>query len=335
MLLAAIPVRMPLCIRNPDTFVAGNIHACFPAWESITKIAPFKLTPNILRWIQDCVDVREFFQPFKGQHKGESFNSALPPRRIFHNAISCKPFAQFISDTIVNRLSSGANSLWGKVGDVPPPYLVMPLTIEPSKPRLCNDNRFLNLWIRDVPFKLDSLMGLPRYVFPSSFQSVCDDKSGYDHVLLSPESRPYFGFERGGWYFASNTIPFGWKASAYTYHLPLIISVPSVYLAPYILMILIRAKSSCLLRPLATPPSRWIWTNLKLVPIGLFFWSVLLLLIWVISLVSRNLSSSQGKLFHSLGFWLTLFANPFCLLRRKTRNSFPFCVLFLTPMLLM
>ena len=69
-----------------------------------------------------------------------------------------------------------------------------------------------------MPFKLDSLAGLPRYVFPSSFQSVCDDKSGYDHVLLSPESRPYFGFEWGGWYFTSNTIPFGWKASAYICH---------------------------------------------------------------------------------------------------------------------
>ena len=92
-----------LAFRDPDTFVAGNIHACFPAWERIAKIAPFKLTPNILRWIQDFVDVRilnfEFFQPFKGQYKGESFNSALPPRRIFPNAISCKPFAQFISDT--------------------------------------------------------------------------------------------------------------------------------------------------------------------------------------------------------------------------------------------
>ena len=187
-----------LAFRDPDTFVAGNIHACFPAWESIAKIAPFKLTPNILRWIQDCVEVREFIQPFKGQYKEESFNSALPPCRIFPNAISCKPFTQFISETVVDRLSSGAISLWGKVGDVPPPYLVMPLTIEPSKPRLCNDNRFLNLWTRDVPFKLDSLAELPRYVFPSSFQSVCDDKSGYDHVLLSPESRQYFGFEWGG-----------------------------------------------------------------------------------------------------------------------------------------
>ena len=103
-----------LGFRDPDTLIAGNIHACFPAWESIAKIAPFKLTPNILRWIQDCVDVQEFFQPFKGQYKGEHFNSALPPPRIFPSAISCNRFGQFISDTIVDRLSSGV-SLWGKV----------------------------------------------------------------------------------------------------------------------------------------------------------------------------------------------------------------------------
>ena len=35
---------------------------------------------------------------------------------------------------------------------------------------------------------------------------------------------------------------------------------------------------------------------------------------------SRNLSSSQGKLFLSLAYWLTLFANPFCLLRRKKQK---------------
>ena len=125
-----------LGLRDPDTLIAGNIHACFPAWESIAKISPFKLTPNILRWIQDCVNGQEFFQPFKGQYKGEHFNSALPP--IFPNAISCNRFGQFISDTIVDRLLS----LWG---NVPPPYLVMPLTVEPSKPCLCNEHGFLNL----------------------------------------------------------------------------------------------------------------------------------------------------------------------------------------------
>ena len=73
MLLAAIPVRVPLCLPSGILipFLTGNIPVCFPAWESIAKIAPFKLTPNILRWIQDYVDVREFFQPFKGQYKGK------------------------------------------------------------------------------------------------------------------------------------------------------------------------------------------------------------------------------------------------------------------------
>lgn len=28
----------------------------------------------------------------------------------------------------------------------------MPLIVEPSKPRLCHDERFNNLWIKDLPF---------------------------------------------------------------------------------------------------------------------------------------------------------------------------------------
>ena len=94
----------------------------------------------------------------------------------------------------------------------------MPLTAEPTRPTLCNDNRFLNLWVKDTPFNLDSISSLPRYVSPSSFQSVCDDKSSYDHVFLSPPSRSYFGFQWAGWYFVSNNIPFGWKSSAFIYH---------------------------------------------------------------------------------------------------------------------
>ena len=45
-----------------------------------------------------------------------------------------------------------------------------------------------------------------------------DDKRGYDHIDLSEESRKYFGLQWQGWYFVYNTIPFGWKGSAYVYH---------------------------------------------------------------------------------------------------------------------
>ena len=81
---------------------------------------------------------------------------------------------------------------------VAPPHLVTLLMMEESKPRLCNDSRFLNLWIKDTPFNLIFLSGITRHVTSSSSQSVCDDKFRYDHVLPSPESRTYFWFESGG-----------------------------------------------------------------------------------------------------------------------------------------
>ena len=87
-----------LSFRDPDSFVAGNLQNHFPAWELIANIAPFDLTSKILLWIKNCVDVHDFFQ----HYRGGSFDSALPPHRIFFfcNASSYNPFAQFISDAI-------------------------------------------------------------------------------------------------------------------------------------------------------------------------------------------------------------------------------------------
>lgn len=189
-------------------------------------------------WIDNGVDVRKFFTSFKGSYKGVNYECDSPPHRNFMNHLSCKPFAQFISNTLWDRLRSGAISVWGKVGQCTPPHLVMPLwlTVEPSKPCLCNDDRFLNLWIQDWPFSLDSLLHLPKYVEKDYYQTVCDDKSGYDHVQIESSSRTFLGFEWGGWYFVSNTIPFRWKSSAYIYQ--------TTYLAHCILMIAIMA--SCL-----------------------------------------------------------------------------------------
>ena len=61
----------------------------------------------------------------------------------------------------------------------------------------------------DQPFNLDHLHQLPLYVNKNSNQTVCDDKSGYDHILLASSSRTYFGFQWGGWFFTNNTVPFG------------------------------------------------------------------------------------------------------------------------------
>ncbi|VDI64552.1 Hypothetical predicted protein, partial [Mytilus galloprovincialis] len=118
----------------------------------------------------------------------------------------------------MSRIANGSISVVGKVGQCQPPYLVMPITIEPSKPRMCHDERFLNLWIKDHPFTLDTLKDVPRVISENSYLSSLDDKSGYDHILLHPHSKMYFGLQFGGWFMVYNSIPFGFKASAFIYH---------------------------------------------------------------------------------------------------------------------
>ena len=59
--------------------------------------------------------------------------------------------------TLHDRVRSGAITLLDKVGTVDPPHIVLPLTIEPTKPRLCHDARYLNLWMQDRRFSLDRL----------------------------------------------------------------------------------------------------------------------------------------------------------------------------------
>ena len=70
----------------------------------------------------------------------------------------------------------------------------------------------------EKPFSLDRVTDLPRYVFKDYYQTVLDDKSGYNHLLLTEDSRTYFGIQWGGWFFTYNALPFGWKISPYVYH---------------------------------------------------------------------------------------------------------------------
>ena len=108
----------------------------------------------------------------------------MPPQKQFRNHDSCRNFNGFISNEIINRVRTGAFRVWGEVGVDDPPHLVFSLTVEPSKPRLCLDARFLNLWIRDAPFSLGKLSDVSRFVYPNSFMTKCDDTSGYDQVLI-------------------------------------------------------------------------------------------------------------------------------------------------------
>ncbi|KAJ7371566.1 hypothetical protein OS493_024240 [Desmophyllum pertusum] len=135
-----------LLFRDPSTFLAGALHRNVDAWKHLfSGPSSFPQTIEVLDWLENEVDVFKYFKHFKGKYKGVVYDSDIPPETIFYNHPSCKPFSSFISNTSLDRLASGAISLWGKVNQAKPPHLVLPLTVEPSKPRLCNDDRFLNL----------------------------------------------------------------------------------------------------------------------------------------------------------------------------------------------
>ena len=82
--------------------------------------------------------------------------------------------------------------VWGRVGEVNPPHLVLPLTVEPSKPHLCHDERYLNLWIRDLPFQLDHLPDLPDLFSLGIFRCLLTIRAATNMRSSIPRHIPIF-----------------------------------------------------------------------------------------------------------------------------------------------
>ena len=164
------------------------------------------------------MNINKYIVHYAGDFWGQTYDDDFPPPRLFNNSTRCRNFVDFITETITERLKNGSISCLGKVGTVSPPHIVAPLTVEPTKPRLCINLMYLNNWIRDVPFSLDTLKNVPRTVKDGAFFTTIDDKSGFDNVFLSDDSFKLVGFQWGGYFFWFKTLPFGFKLSSFVYH---------------------------------------------------------------------------------------------------------------------
>jgi hypothetical protein len=177
--------------------------------------------PMILGWLDGGVPYEAFAQPFRGRFAGTAYNDSvsLPPPRIIPNRESLYDTAHidFVRTEIRNGTRSGGMLCLGPIGSTPPPTVVCPLGVEPKKPRLIYDARYINLWQRAPPFAFDSLSDLARAASADSLLSVWDHKSGYFHIRLHPDSRQYFGFEFEGHYYVYTVLPFGWNVSPFVY----------------------------------------------------------------------------------------------------------------------
>ena len=205
-------------VKDPSKFVSSGLSANIIEWqELVKKHCSINEGEEILSWVEHGVSVSKLFSHFKGNFKGMSFDSDVPPRMYMANYTSCKDHAQFIADTLLERIANGSVRLWGKVGECEIPKVVMPIVVETSKMRMCHDERYINLWVKDLPFSLENLKDVPRIVNKSSKLFSTDEKSGYDHIKICPADQTYFGIIFGGYVMSYTTLPFGFKASPYIY----------------------------------------------------------------------------------------------------------------------
>lgn len=135
-----------LPVRDPEGFVAGQLHENLLNWEYILdNLQESDENMNVRLWLENGVDVLTFFQHFQGDFKGKNYDLDLPPKQYFPNATICRQYIDFICAELNNKIASGAICVLGKIGECELPKVIMPLTIEPSKPRLCLDDRYVNL----------------------------------------------------------------------------------------------------------------------------------------------------------------------------------------------
>lgn len=214
-----VPPLDTLWLLDPRAFVPGSLRARVPLWEAMLDGAPERET--VLRWLRDGPSVVEFAAPFRGRFKGQSYDGSdpLPPPRRFRNSpsVTAPEFIEFVRKEIRDGVASGGMRAVGPVGVAAPPRVVCPLSVEPKKPRLVWDGRYVNLW-QDVPkCTFDRLVDLVRAALPDALMTVWDHKSGYFHVPLAPETQQFFGFEFEGVYYVYTVLPFGWAASPLVY----------------------------------------------------------------------------------------------------------------------
>ena len=139
------------------------------------------------------------------------------------NSATVVAHLEFVCDKITAGLEDGSWTCLGTHQEVSErgemPLLLSPLTVEPSKPRLCvNMSQTLNpactfpsTPLEGLDVVQDNARGGPRH------GAACDENAGCTHHLLDAASRVLFGVLFLGFVFVLATLPFGWSPSCY-YH---------------------------------------------------------------------------------------------------------------------
>lgn len=95
----------------------------------------------------------------EGVFQGHSFRGADMTSVHLQNDVPAEHEA-WVSSAIASLIRTGCVARWDDVADVrvyTTPHMVLPLGVEPKKPRLIWDARWLNLMCKRLPFTMDGV----------------------------------------------------------------------------------------------------------------------------------------------------------------------------------
>lgn len=201
-------------------FVPGLPSQKLPFWEKyILHEHPNR--DQFVSFLRDGVGLYDMLLPqFRGTSVDQPFNPDRFRGAVFRNRIPAS-FTDFVDSEITSLASLGCIARWSEVrgpGGPARPRLILPLSVEESKPRLIYDARQLNACIKDFPFSMDTVGRVAGVASESCFMTSLDDKAAFHHILLRPSSWPLFGFTYKGVDYVWRVLPFGFKPSPWVYH---------------------------------------------------------------------------------------------------------------------
>ena len=195
--------------RCSDSFIPGSLSLCWTFWEShILKGHPLK--NDILSWLKHGVQINYFLAPVsKGTYNGVEINSHLPQTYKEQNHVK-QEFKEWVSSEINSLVQMGVLKEWSmdSMGS-PTPVVIAPLLVEPSKPRLIYDARYINCFMELPSVQMFGIGKIPSSCWKGMFMISMDHKSGYYHVPIHPECWKYFGVSWEDKIYCYVTLSFG------------------------------------------------------------------------------------------------------------------------------
>jgi hypothetical protein len=212
-------------VWDEHKFVAGRLsnHEHIRFWEEVVLVGH----PEKDRLLEAMRGMRphRYFKRYRGRFAGKYYDCEEPPPRVFRNNWPTEPTStgqsaeEWALGKIEEDVRTGALIRVGTVGVDPPPKVVLPLTVEVSKPRLIHDGRYTNLWQQNNGFTMGKVASIPETFNKKSWFLSYDHKSGYHAFPFAEDSREYFGMEAGGHYYVPGAGIFGWNVMPEIYHL--------------------------------------------------------------------------------------------------------------------